>query len=200
MSDSLSRRKLARAAARLAVAVRSPLPALVLMTDDERLPDPLGAIRALPPGSMVIVRARQAERRRMLATETMKIARRRGLMVVIAADAELARAVGADGVHLPEAQGGKAARLHATSRLFVTTAAHSLAALRKAQGADAVLLSPVFSTASHPGARTLTPLRAAAMARLSRVPVYALGGVDAANAGRLAGFSGIAAIGALAVP
>ena len=199
MSDSLSRRKLARAAARLAVARGNLLPPLVLMTDDERLPDPLGAARALPRGSMVIVRAREPVRRKRLAAAMMAISRRRGLLVLIAGDAALALACGADGIHLPEARLGEAANLRARHRLVVTAAAHSLSALHKTAWVDAVLLSPVFPTASHPGRSSLTPVRAALIARAARVPVYALGGVRAANAGRLSGFSGIAAVGALAV-
>jgi hypothetical protein len=39
-------------------------------------------------------------------------------------------------------------------------------------------VSPVFATRSHPGARTLGPLRAAAIARALPVPAIALGGVD----------------------
>lgn len=199
MSDSLSRRKLARAAARLGAKRRSALPFLALMTDDERLPDPLAAARALPPGSMVIVRSRQAARRKALAAEMMKLARWRGLVVLIAGDAALALALGADGVHLPEARIGQAADLRARHHLIVTAAAHSFGTLRHAHRLDALFLSPVFPTASHPGRAALGPLRAAIIARLAPVPVYALGGVDHRNAGLLIGFSGIAAIGALAV-
>ena len=67
-------------------------------------------------------------------------------------------------------------------------------------GADAVLLGPVFETASHPGGRTIGPLRFALWCRRSRVAVYALGGVTAATAKRLiaSGAAGIAGIGALA--
>ncbi|MDE1938775.1 MAG: hypothetical protein KGI68_07130, partial [Alphaproteobacteria bacterium] len=63
MSDSLTRRKLARAAARLAVQARHALPPLVLFTDDDRLPEPVAAACALPRGSMVVVRSRDAARR-----------------------------------------------------------------------------------------------------------------------------------------
>lgn len=198
MSDSASRRKLARAAARLAVAARSPLPPLVLMTDDDRLPDPLRAVRALPRGSMVIVRARQDERRRALARALRPLAQARGLFLLIAGDVALALALGADGVHLPESRIGEAAGLRAHHRLLITSSAHSFASLRRAAYVDALLLSPVFPTASHPGRPCLGPLRAGAIARVTAVPVYALGGVTADNAGRLCGFSGIAAIGALA--
>ncbi len=65
MGNRLARAKLARAAARL--NARCGLPAIILLTDDERLSDPLAAARALPKGSMVIVRARQAAQRAHLA-------------------------------------------------------------------------------------------------------------------------------------
>ena len=66
-------------------------------------------------------------------------------------------------------------------------------------GIDAVgiILSPVFPTDSHPGAPTLGPLRFAAWARRAPLPVYALGGVNAVTARRLAASNaaGLAGIG-----
>ncbi len=81
----------------------------------------------------------------------------------------------------------------------MTAAAHDAAAIRRAarHGAHAVLLSPVFATASHPGAPSLGPLRFARLARCSPIPVYALGGITAETARRLAGSGavGLAGIG-----
>ncbi|MGA7675667.1 MAG: thiamine phosphate synthase [Rhizomicrobium sp.] len=200
MSDSLARLRLARAAARLAAHARYALPALVLFTDDERLSNPLAAARALPRGSMVVVRARDGLRRATLARAMNELARARALIVLIAGDGALAAACGADGVHLPEAHLGEAAHWRARRRSFLITASvHSLAALAKAKSVDAVFLSPVFPTASHPGRAALTSVRANAIARTAGVPVYALGGVEPRNAGLLSGFAGIAAIGALDV-
>ena len=200
MSDSAwrqanARTRLARAAEKLAAAAGSRLPPLILFTDDDRLPDPLAAAKALPRGGLIIVRARDATRRRELALALREVARAQGLFLSIAGDAALARAVGADGVHLPEAQIGEAAGLG--RRFLVTASAHSLAALRRAAEVDAMVLSAVFPTASHSGRAALGVCRANLMARLARGPVYALGGISAENAGRLHGFCGIAAIGAL---
>lgn len=197
MSDSASRRIFARAAARLAASARCDLPPLILMTDDERLPDPVAAASALPRGSMVIVRAQDAARRRVLALALREVARRGGLFLLIAGDVALARSIGSDGIHLPEARIGEAASIRAQNRFIVTASAHSLAALRKAGAVDALILSAVFPTQSHPWGANLGPLRAAMMARLCPLPVYALGGITAKNAARLDGFCGIAAIGAL---
>ena len=192
MSDSASRTRLARAAARLAVTARRGLPPLILMTDDERLPDPVAAARALPKGSVVIVRART--RLTELVRQLLPMARQRGLFLLAAGE----MVPGADGVHLPQARVGEAARLRATRRILLTASAHSFPALRQTTLVDAVLLSPVFATESHPGRAALGPVRAALMARQSPRPVYALGGITPENARRLSGFCGLAAIGALA--
>ena len=165
------------------------------MTDDDRLPDPVAAARALPRGSLVIIRARDAKRRRALAEALL--AKTNGLILLAAGDPVLAGAL--HGLHLPEARARDAAHWRALRPGWViTVAAHSARALH-APYADAVFLSPVFPTRSHPGAHALTPARARMMARASLVPVLALGGVNAGNATLLAGFSGIAAIDALNV-
>ncbi len=198
MSDSLEARKLARAAAHLAAHARHALPSLVLFTDDERLGNPLAAAGALPRGSMVVVRSRDGARRAALARAMANLARARGLIVLVAGDGALAAEV--DGLHLPEARLGEAASWRARRRSFLITASvHSLATLAKAKSLDAVFLSPVFPTQSHPGRAALTAVRANAIARAAPMPVYALGGVGARNARLLSGFVGIAAIGALDV-
>ena len=192
---------LAEAAARLKQAADSDLPALVLMTDDVRLADPLPAACALPPGSAVILRHYRAPERASLARSLAAIARRRGLVLLVGEDPALARRVGAHGVHLPERAVGRAGAVRWHRDWLITAAAHSHTALRAAAaaGADAVVLAPVFATASHPGARALGPHRFAALSRNCPIPVYALGGIDRAHARLLPGTGavGIAGIGGL---
>jgi thiamine-phosphate pyrophosphorylase len=141
---------------------RGRLPSLVLMTDDERLPDPLAAAGALPRGSMVVIRARETKRRDELSRAILKLAHRKGLAVLIASDPEMAARLGADGLHLPEARMGETASWRARfPSLMITTTAHSFRALMlvRALPIDAVFLSPVFATRSHPDRMSLTPLR-----------------------------------------
>jgi thiamine-phosphate pyrophosphorylase len=185
---------------------RRDLPGLILMTDEVRLPDPEAAVGALPRGSAVIFRHYRADDRRAMAMRLAGICRRRGLTLLIAGDARLAIEVGAQGLHLPEYLARRLAchrwgRRGSRPDWLITVAAHSVGALYRARrlGADAVLLAPVFATASHPDARPLGPLRFSAWAGASPLPVYALGGVTAANVGRLAasGAAGIAAIAGL---
>jgi thiamine-phosphate pyrophosphorylase len=180
------------------------LPPLILMTDSIRLPDPDAAIMALAPGSTLILRERSRARLAMLAHRVSSLCRARRIRVLVAGDWRLAREVDAGGLHLPEAMirhGPARWRRARRPGWIVTAAAHSPAAIRRAAraGVDAVLVSPVFTTASHPDARTLGPLRFARWARESPLPVYALGGINAIQARRLrgSGAAGFAGIGGL---
>jgi thiamine-phosphate pyrophosphorylase len=193
MVANLSIRQLCLNALRRSAGGLNAAMPLVLMTDD-RAADWAGAARRLPRGSVVVVRAREAKRRQALAEELYGLAR-----LLIADDPALAQSLGAAGMHLPERRMREAPHWRARHPgWIITSSAHSLKALMGAAALDAVFLSPVFATASHRGAKPLTPLRAAFIAARAPVPVYALGGVTAGNAKLLApAFSGIAAIGSL---
>ncbi len=173
------------------------------MTDDGRLPDPLAAARALPRGSAVVVRMRDTHKRERLTRDLLKLARKQGFAVLVAADPLMAANLGADGIHLPEVRAKESTYWRARfPAMMLTTSAHSERAIMLAGmlPVDAIFLSPVFATKSHPGGRALTALRANIIARASGKSVYALGGIDARNARLLArdAFNGIAAINALA--
>lgn len=162
------------------------------MTDDVRDADWAEAVAALPRGAAVIVRHREPRAREALARQLRPIARARGVKLLIADDPALAVRVGADGAHVPERKAAMIAGLRALHpRWIITTSAHGMVREREA---DAALLSPVFATASHAEHASLGVVRFAAQ---SRGRVYALGGVDASSAQRLAasGACGIALIG-----
>lgn len=166
------------------------------MSDDSH--DVLAAAKALRTPSLIILRARDDERRAALAKQLIALPHR----LLIAGDARLAAAYGAAGLHLPEVRAAEAPHWRARHPgWIITTAAHSLGGLLRAGtfGADAVFLSPVFATASHPGRRALGAARAALMAAEASLPVYALGGIDARKAALLlqTRFQGLAAINAL---
>jgi thiamine-phosphate pyrophosphorylase len=177
---------------------------LILMTDSVRLRDPDAAVLALAPGSAVILREHTRPRLAVLARHVSPLCRARRIRVLVAGDWRLAREVGADGLHLSETairRGSGRWRRMRRPDWIVTAAAHSPTAIRLAArlGVDAVLLSPVFATASHPGAQTVGPVRFARWTQESPVPVYALGGIDACHARRLrvSGAAGFAAIAGL---
>lgn len=179
---------------------------MLLITDTARLLDPLPAVERLPKGAGVIVRHYDSPDRARLAAAVMAIARRRRLVVLVAGDWRLAASCGADGIHLSEGQAasGRLAALRGWARRrgrLVTVACHSPQALARARWlrADAALLSPVFATASHPGAAGIGAMRFARWCRAAGLPVVALGGVNRRTAPRLAasGAVGIAGIGGL---
>jgi len=194
-------------AARLAVAARdlgagsghaAPF-SLIFMTDRRRISNPEPIMRALPPGSAVIYRDYDEPRRDAAARRYAAIARARGLFFLVAGDAALADACGADGVHLPR---WRLAAAEAAPAPFASCACRTAEDLPAAAriGARAAILSPVFSTMSHPGAEALGPAAFRRLARAATLPVFALGGVTADNAHALAGpnVAGLAAIGAFA--
>lgn len=143
------------------------LPDLWLMTD-ERLGDAIWpAMWALPRGSGVIFRdyATPLDARRKRFARALAIARRRGLILLRAGDMAMR---GEMGVH------------NARGRGLRTRSAHDRAELVAARraGADAVLVSPVFATRSHPGVKSLGPVRLGLMLRGSTLPAVALGGMS----------------------
>lgn len=163
------------------------LPRLWLLSD-ARTDAALGAaLRRLPRGSGFIFRhyhlpaGQRAARFRQLRRLCLSL----GHCAVLAGSARAARAAGADGCY------GTPRQLAAGPRLLRLAAAHTLreiAASARAR-ADAVLLSPVFATRSHPGARGLGPLKFRQLARRAAVPVIALGGMNPRSARRLPGFA-----------
>ncbi len=164
-----------------------PIPAIWLMTD-ERMSERLWrALDRLPRGGGVIVRhyGLAASARRELIRRVAKVARKRGLTLVIAGGDPAFPAAGAHN------------RRHSRAPLR-TASAHSrreaIAAVRS--GAHAVFASPVFATRSHPGAKALGPVRFGLMIQGLGVPVIALGGMTAKRARHLQrlGSSGWAAI------
>ena len=202
--------KLAEAARRLNSSRRPDLPALIFLTDRRRVADPLAVARSLPEGSVVILRDYDDPDRAALAAALARTASERELVLLVGSDPMLAQEVGAGGVHYREADiarsaphdAGTGAGVGGKRKLLISAAAHSGQALDRAEaaGADVALLSPVFPTASHPGAAALGIERFARLAAASPLPVYALGGITEANVHELllTEAIGIGAISALA--
>lgn len=147
------------------------------------------AIRRLPRGSGVIFRHLHLPAgERMARLRTVRtLCRAHGHTLVVAGSPDFAAGVGAAGNYGSPAPNRTLAN------------AHSLREIGRANafGGDAIALSPVFSTRSHPGAKPLGAVRALLLARRSLVPVVALGGVTRANfrllerAGIFAGWAAI---------
>ncbi|MDP5280511.1 thiamine phosphate synthase [Sphingomonas sp. DG1-23] len=142
---------------------------------DERMGESLwDALARLPRGSGVVFRhyGLVPAARRALFAKVARVARRRGLLLVRAGAERLGQE---DGAHGQKARGLRTWPAH--SRREAVAAARA--------GADAVFISPVFATRSHPGARALGRVRLGLLIRGLPVPVIALGGMDARRAASL---------------
>ena len=180
------------------------LPRLFFLTDPARTPDPEAVIARLPRGAGVVYRAFGDPAATAVGRRLVRVARRRGVMLLVGADAALAARIGADGVHLPErrvsaARGlkSRAADMDRHRRRSISRAAIVRA---RRSGADAVFVSPVVFPSRSPSAgRALGSMRFAALARGAGAPVIALGGVNAAAVRGLArtGAAGVAAVEAM---
>ena len=167
------------------MARRQPLPRLLLMTD-ERMGEALWlALERLPRGSGVVVRHRAtaAKERRRLFDRVRAVARRRGLVVLLAGSVRHAIGWRADGVH------GPAAGRRAPRPILRSAPAHDAGQLAAAarNKVDLVLLSPVFATRSHPNGVALGVVRWGLLAtgRPSGPRLLALGGITVRNFRRL---------------
>ena len=183
---------LARAAAKVSRRDGRPglnLPPLLFFTDRARTPRPWETAARLPIGSGVVYRHFGAPDARDTARRLREATRRRDGLLLIGLDAELAEAVDADGVHLPERALGQAARLAGTRPDWrITGAVHSGEALARAAGLDAVVLSPVFPAGGPSSGGLALGLPAfQALVATAACPIYALGGIDAGCARDLVG-------------
>ncbi len=193
--QAASNRKL-RAAIRQARAhLPDHLPPLFFLTDPERTPDPVAISARLPAGCGVIYRHFGAPDRAEIGLALADVATQRGLCLLIGADPKLAQAVGAHGVHWPEAQLGEAR--HWRGMFAINTAsAHSRRAILRAQQAemDAALVSTVFASKSASAGMPIGAARFRALTQEVDMPLYALGGINADTATQIADCGGLAAI------
>lgn len=157
------------------------LPRIWLMTDERFGEALLDSIAALPKAVGVIFRhySLNEQDRRALFERVRISCAKSGHMLLLAGPAEQAQSWGADGFH--GSGRAKPGQIHS----MAVHDRRQLWAARKAH-ADLLFISPVFATASHPGARTLgiSGFRALAAMR-GTAKAIALGGMDAKRARRL---------------
>jgi thiamine-phosphate pyrophosphorylase len=156
----------------------NPYPTLWLFTDATVLPNPLSLIATLPAGLCgVVYRHDTAPDRLALGRAIAKLCRQRRIALVVAGDARLAAALHA-GLHLRAGRWPDHTRPH---HALLTASAHNPAEITRAKraGAKLIFISPVFPTASHPGAKPLGNilwLRLACFVQPAKA--YALGGIS----------------------
>jgi len=138
---------------------------------------------------------------RDLVGGTVDRARTTGTRVIVNDRADVACVTGASAVHL-RADGPPAPRVRALlpAGVAVGRSIHSLDEVRSHADADYLVFGTVFATASKPDVSSTGVEALGRVVGRSRVPVMAIGGVDAARAEACgeAGATGVAAIGAFA--
>lgn len=173
----------------------APLPPFLALTDPARTPDPLKFAASLPAGCGLIYRHFGASDRAEIAFALGRIAKRRGLKLLIGNDPQLALKSGALGVHWSEKRISEA-KYWQNRFTLMTSAAHSPRAVFKARTAkvDAVLFSAIFPSKSPSAGPAKGVHTFRQMSQQSGLPIYALGGVNSENMGKISDFGGVACI------
>ena len=130
-----------------------------------------------------------------LARKVLALPNPHGTRILVNDRADVAIASGAHGVHLRD--GSVSPSLVAAQGFTVSVSVHHLRQLSMAEGADFILLAPIFAPLSKIGGAP--PLGTDAIRRaceLTAIPVLALGGITEMNARECveAGAAGIAGI------
>jgi thiamine-phosphate pyrophosphorylase len=187
--------------------MRLPQPPLLLVTDRQqaRLPLAETVMQALAAGCRwVSMREKDLphDDQVALAGTLLSIARRHGALLSMHGEAALAKACGADGVHLPSGSDPAAARALLGAQKLIGVSIHTIteAEAIDPRAVDYAIAGPVFETASKPGyGPEIGRKGLAAIAAAARVPILAIGGINAARAAEVlaAGPAGIAVMGSI---
>jgi thiamine-phosphate pyrophosphorylase len=187
--------------------VRLPFPPLLLVTDRRQARLSLEEVvtRACAAGCRwVSLREKDlpADEQIALARSLVPIALRHGARLTLHGDAEVAQAAGLGGVHLPAQGDAATARATLGPRALIGMSIHSAAEAMALDPAvvDYAVAGPAYLTASKSGyGPALGPDGVAAICRGAKVPIIAIGGIEADNARTVltAGAAGIAAMGSV---
>ncbi|MPZ36906.1 MAG: thiamine phosphate synthase [Rhizobiales bacterium] len=187
--------------------MRLPQPPLLLVTDRRQARKPLVEVvaGALAAGCRwVSVREKDLPEDDQIALVRMllPIARRNGARLTLHGDAALAKAAGADGVHVSAGGDAAASRKLLGPGKLIGVSIHTAteAATVDPAIADYAIAGPAYETASKPGYGPEIGRKGLAdLARSARVPLVAIGGLNAMRAAEVlaVGVAGIAVMGSI---
>jgi thiamine-phosphate pyrophosphorylase len=184
--------------------LRVPAPPLLIVTDrlQARRPLPDVVAAAIQGGCRWIsIREKDlpADEQVLLARSLIPRAHAQGARLTIHGDAALAAAAGADGVHLSAGSNPAAARALLGGKKLIGISIHTVTEVDGVDPSfvDYVLAGPAFETASKPGyGPELGRKGLSEIARVARVPVLAIGGVNTARVADLIA-EGVAGVGVM---
>lgn len=185
----------------------SKAPRLTLITDSQRLPrDHFFEVveQALKGGvDAVLVREKQMDSGKLLAfASTLRdLTRQYDTKLIIHTQADIAKAIGADGVHVASDALDEIPHIRnwlENDSMSISASCHNEIELGFAYrfGADYAFLSPLFPTTSHPDAPHLGVEKFREFAAEVPMPVVALGGITLQKRHEIDDF-GVAVIGAI---
>jgi thiamine-phosphate pyrophosphorylase len=187
--------------------MKLPDPPLLVVTDRRQARLPLAEVvrAALAAGCRwVSVREKDLsdEDQIALAKSLLPIARRYGACLTLHGDAALAKACGADGVHLPAGSDPAAGRTVLGPGKLIGVSLHTITEAEAIDPnvIDYAIAGPAFETASKPGyGPEIGRKGLAEIAEAARVPILAIGGLNATRAAEVlaAGPAGIAVMGGI---
>jgi thiamine-phosphate pyrophosphorylase len=185
--------------------VRLPDPPLLLITDRQQALLPLAdVVRAALATGCRWVSMREKDLSEVdqvaLARTLLSIARRHGACLTLHGDAALAKACGADGVHLPAGSDPIASRAMLGPAKLIGVSLHTVTEAEAIDPnvVDYAIAGPAFETPSKPGyGPEIGRKGLAEIARAAPVPVLAIGGLNATRVAEVlaAGPVGIAVMG-----
>jgi thiamine-phosphate pyrophosphorylase len=181
---------------------QNTLPLFLFLSDGERLKDPTSIVERLPMQCGVVLRDYENPDRLKLIQNITKKTQNRNLVMFLANSGgekpnKHHNEPRSNNEHWPNtAKGGQRKRSRGQ---LITTSAHNMGELGRANrlNVNAVLISPVFATSSHPDKKPLNIHRFVRLARLAKTHVYALGGISEKSINHLkkcnfsGGFAGI---------
>ncbi len=160
------------------------------MTDPERITDVLSAAQALPEGAALIYRHFGKEDRAAEAKALRRITFKRRQQFLIGNDPKLAIETGADGVHFArDAAVADSAlwRTRCPDWLITMAGIKSGDYTGDLDVLDGLFVSSVFESQSPSAGGAIGLKRFSNSVKALKAPVFALGGITAANAHELAG-------------
>jgi thiamine-phosphate pyrophosphorylase len=187
--------------------VKLPDPPLLLVTDRHQARLPLAEVvtAALVAGCRwVSVREKDlsADDQVALVRTLLPTARRHGARLTLHGDTALAKACGADGVHLPSGSDPARSRAMLGADMLIGVSIHTVTEAEAIDpgAVDYAIAGPAYETASKPGyGPEIGRKGLAEIACAARVPVLAIGGINVARVAEVlaAGPAGIAVMGSV---
>ena len=154
--------------------MKRPLPCVFWLWDDDRPQDIEAVLPALPRRSGLILRSRGGlDSLKEQVKKASPWRRQHSVFVTGTPDYH------AHGIHLREKERCPLPLRRLRQRFLITLSCHSLPSLirQNKRHVHGVLVSPVFATASHPGARPLGIYTLRKMMRVTRKPLIVMGGM-----------------------